>query len=293
MTAATNPAPARSTERSSDPSMEEILASIRKIIADDQALPIDQRKPALDTVRTSEVEKTGDIQKAAPAIATSLSPAAETEPDARSDSDFDAWLSETAHGRTNRASPATITAAEVAKPARAAPAPATLENSREVFTRPPPLPPSEKPAPLPVQAQAPASGTSEVLKDWPEEIAGETASASRPETSAPRLSVVENDPAHALDDPDDDGSFQDDDSLDSPMAASLDPLLLSDETSSSVNSSFQALAQTMMLQNSGMIEDLIKQMLRPMLKQWLDDNLPTMVERLVRAEIERVARGGP
>jgi cell pole-organizing protein PopZ len=29
-----------------------------------------------------------------------------------------------------------------------------------------------------------------------------------------------------------------------------------------------------------------------MLKQWLDDNLPVLVERLVRAEIERVARGG-
>jgi cell pole-organizing protein PopZ len=28
-----------------------------------------------------------------------------------------------------------------------------------------------------------------------------------------------------------------------------------------------------------------------MLKTWLDDNLPTLVERLVRAEIERVTRG--
>jgi cell pole-organizing protein PopZ len=28
-----------------------------------------------------------------------------------------------------------------------------------------------------------------------------------------------------------------------------------------------------------------------MLKNWLDDNLPSMVERLVRAEIERVSRG--
>jgi cell pole-organizing protein PopZ len=28
-----------------------------------------------------------------------------------------------------------------------------------------------------------------------------------------------------------------------------------------------------------------------MLKTWLDDNLPGMVERLVRAEIERVSRG--
>jgi uncharacterized protein len=32
-------------------------------------------------------------------------------------------------------------------------------------------------------------------------------------------------------------------------------------------------------------------MLRPMLKTSLDDNLPGIVERLVSAEIERVARG--
>ncbi|MBZ9917266.1 DUF2497 domain-containing protein, partial [Mesorhizobium sp. BR1-1-7] len=29
----------------------------------------------------------------------------------------------------------------------------------------------------------------------------------------------------------------------------------------------------------------------PMLQDWLDNNLPTLVERLVREEIERVARG--
>jgi uncharacterized protein len=33
-------------------------------------------------------------------------------------------------------------------------------------------------------------------------------------------------------------------------------------------------------------------MMRPMLKDWLDENLPGLVERIVRAEIERVARGG-
>ena len=38
--------------------------------------------------------------------------------------------------------------------------------------------------------------------------------------------------------------------------------------------------------------EAIYAMLKPMLKTWLDDNLPAMVERLVRAEIERVARGG-
>ncbi len=36
------------------------------------------------------------------------------------------------------------------------------------------------------------------------------------------------------------------------------------------------------------IEDLVREELRPLLKAWLDENLPPLVERLVRAEIERV-----
>ncbi len=36
------------------------------------------------------------------------------------------------------------------------------------------------------------------------------------------------------------------------------------------------------------IEDLVRAELRPLLKEWLDTHLPPMVERLVRAEIERV-----
>ena len=38
---------------------------------------------------------------------------------------------------------------------------------------------------------------------------------------------------------------------------------------------------------------MAEEMLRPMLQDWLDNNLPTLVERLVREEIERVARRGP
>ena len=37
---------------------------------------------------------------------------------------------------------------------------------------------------------------------------------------------------------------------------------------------------------------MTREILRPMLKSWLDENLPSLVERLVRAEIQRVARGG-
>ena len=67
--------------------------------------------------------------------------------------------------------------------------------------------------------------------------------------------------------------------------------LLSRETSAAVDSAFNSLAQTVLVQNARTLEDLVREMLRPMLKTWLDDNLPGMVERLVRAEIERVSRG--
>jgi uncharacterized protein len=36
------------------------------------------------------------------------------------------------------------------------------------------------------------------------------------------------------------------------------------------------------------LEDMVRAELRPLLKEWLDTNLPPMVERLVRVEIERV-----
>jgi cell pole-organizing protein PopZ len=67
--------------------------------------------------------------------------------------------------------------------------------------------------------------------------------------------------------------------------------LMSATTSAAVDSAFNALAQTVLVQNARTLEDLVREMLRPMLKVWLDDNLPGLVERLVRAEIERVSRG--
>jgi cell pole-organizing protein PopZ len=68
--------------------------------------------------------------------------------------------------------------------------------------------------------------------------------------------------------------------------------LLSDETDRAVAASFSALSTSVALQSSETIERLTREMLRPMIKTWLDENLPTLVERLVRAEIQRVARGG-
>ena len=67
--------------------------------------------------------------------------------------------------------------------------------------------------------------------------------------------------------------------------------LISASTSAAVDSAFNSLAQTVLVQNARTLEDLVREMLRPMLKGWLDDNLPGMVERIVKAEIERVSRG--
>ena len=66
--------------------------------------------------------------------------------------------------------------------------------------------------------------------------------------------------------------------------------LLSRETETSLVSAFTRLDSTVAQSAPRTLEDLAREMLRPMLKTWLDDNLAPMVERLVQAEIERVAR---
>jgi hypothetical protein len=69
--------------------------------------------------------------------------------------------------------------------------------------------------------------------------------------------------------------------------------LIGGSTDSAVSAAFADLANTMLSGNARTLEDLVQDMLRPMLKSWLDENLPTMVEKMVREEIERVARRGP
>ena len=40
------------------------------------------------------------------------------------------------------------------------------------------------------------------------------------------------------------------------------------------------------------LEDVVRELLRPLLKQWLDENLPDIVQQTVDREVERIARGG-
>ena len=69
--------------------------------------------------------------------------------------------------------------------------------------------------------------------------------------------------------------------------------LISKQTALAVQSAFHALDQAILIHNAWTLDDLVPfkgmvcEMIRPMLKAWLDDKLPAMVERLVRTEIER------
>ena len=71
--------------------------------------------------------------------------------------------------------------------------------------------------------------------------------------------------------------------------------LLAPETAAAAAQSVGTLLRTLSSERSAQvyrggptIEDLVREELRPLLKDWLDQHLPPMVERLVRSEIERV-----
>ena len=196
----------------SEPSMEEILASIRRIISDDEAKPAEE------------------------AAATPVEAAPEPEPAPAAAIDEDVL---------DLGAEAALVAAPAPEPAPVPPA-ALPDDSDIAFIEEEPV------AALPPEPPAPPAAPQPV--------------AFQPEP------LPQSQPAFAS----------------VPDMASL----LSDQASSVVTNAFGQLASTVLSNNARTLEDLVKDMLKPMLKTWLDDNLPTMVERLVRAEIERVARGG-
>ena len=71
-----------------------------------------------------------------------------------------------------------------------------------------------------------------------------------------------------------------------------DPALMSPAATAAVSAAFNSLASTILSKDARTLEDLMREMMKPMLRSWLDDNLPGLVERLVRSEIERVSRSG-
>jgi hypothetical protein len=235
--------------------MEEILASIRRIIADDEAKPAAEKAP---------------------------SPAAQAKPEA---------------------------------PAAKAPVmkdipPSAIPAAAKAAPPPKPAPPPAAPPPAPEPAASndqddidallagldEATSEAEIRPPSPDgEVFELTDEMALPETPQPPFSKIE---------PEDDLVFTENAAKTARRQPAYEPpplvesaaappqqQILSRSTVSAVESAFNSLAHTVLSNNARTLEDLVKEMLRPMLKSWLDDNLPGLVERIVKAEIERVSRG--
>ena len=77
--------------------------------------------------------------------------------------------------------------------------------------------------------------------------------------------------------------------------AAAEPGLMSAAASNAMASAFSQLQARSRIASdpSVTLEDIVRDMLKPILKEWMDQNLPPLAERLVREEIERVSRGAP
>jgi cell pole-organizing protein PopZ len=70
-----------------------------------------------------------------------------------------------------------------------------------------------------------------------------------------------------------------------------DEPLVSDRPAFSAASAFESLERNVLMPAAGRtLEDVVRELLRPMMKAWLDENLPAIVEAQVAAEVERIAR---
>jgi uncharacterized protein len=79
-----------------------------------------------------------------------------------------------------------------------------------------------------------------------------------------------------------------------PASVGADPTrqpIISQVAGRQVAAAFGELSEAFAVRSKKTFDEMAEQMLRPMLQEWLDNNLPLLVEKLVREEIERVARG--
>ncbi|MGA9895900.1 MAG: DUF2497 domain-containing protein [Xanthobacteraceae bacterium] len=238
--------------RSQEPSMEEILASIRRIIADDDASKTAQRPPDAPRAEAPPLPPLPPPQEIPDVFAAPPPPPPAPPPRVQAE-----------------------------------PAP------RIEFEPPPPPPPPVVEEPVAFHQETVADQAADIL-----DLTESMAAALDPSPPVPQFRTIDGSSDVGFDEAAEPPPLPD-----LPSYAPFPPAaprphddqgrLISGATSAAVDSAFNALAQTVLSQNARTLEDLVREMLRPMLKSWLDDNLPGMVERMVRAEIERVSRGRP
>ncbi len=242
-----------------EPSMEEILASIRRIIADDEAKP-----PAATEKPASAAAPPKPERLAAPAPAANAPVMKDIPPSAIP---------------AARAAAAKVAAPPV-KPAPPPPAPAATNSQDDIDAL--------------LNGLDEATTAEEIRPLLPDaEVFELTDEMAVPEPEPPQPSFQRVELQDDIEFAETARAARRQPAFEPPALESSSPpqQILSRSTVSAVESAFNALAHTVLSNNARTLEDLVKEMLRPMLKSWLDDNLPGLVERIVKAEIERVSRG--
>lgn len=256
-----------STAKAHEPTMEEILASIRRIIADDD--PASAQPPSQSQAKPASAAAAA---KPRPVEAPKAEPEADSAGLNQDDIDamlasFDAPEPKPAPAKDGASDDDELAAAwaDAAGLDEDAGTQGTDSDAAEVEDDVLELTEAAK------IAQPPAYDLDDVAFA-PEPAARPAAAVPPPLTSAARAAQAETPRAAAT-------------------PAGLSDTLIARETGEAVSAAFGSLSNTILSQNARTLDELVQEMLRPMLKDWLDDNLPQIVERLVRSEIERVSRG--
>jgi len=145
-----------------------------------------------------------------------------------------------------------------------------------------------EPAPEPV-AEAPAFEEAPEVEDEPEDDVlelTETYEAPQASVSIGDLEVYEPEP-EIVPEPEPAPAPK----AAAPKAAPVVGGLVSERTESNAASAFGSLTSALLVPKSDRtLEDVTRDLLRPLLQAWLDENLPAIVEEQVRIEVERIAR---
>lgn len=273
-----------------EPSMEEILASIRRIIesndpvGEGQALSRPQASPFPDTSSFEDDEDSIDISDEMDA--SFVPQRAANDPGLPFSQSYSepAPLRPTLDAATRQRFAAEAQSAVTSTPPAPAPQPERSLSLADVAAR---VRAAAGRVPEPISARA-AQAVSEArpvteLRPARDEAPQAVETAPLPVEEAPPVQrMAEVSEVEAKEEPV---------SLPARIEDAAHRMLLSEEAGAQVTRSFNELADIFNGLERQSVEDMARDLLQPMLREWLEDNLPTLVERLVREEIERVARG--
>ena len=239
-----------------EPSMDEILSSIRQIIADDDAAGV-PRRPSIQAApppmqaapaRTDPLDRDlSDMLEDIEPLALSSTQIVADKSDDVGGFSFDSILADTESAEEEAP---VASAAALVDPEDISFAPEEADDDLPSFD-PPPM---RKIEPTPPQP--------EMVRPAP------------PPPPRPQPTIAQ---AAPMPDP--------------TLSSDIAEQLLEPATQSAVRSSMTKLNGIGMGNSGATLESLMRDMLRPMLKEWLDENLPSVVERMVEKEIARISRG--